>query len=138
MQVYIIEWLSTIVMYGIYNFIKLIIFVESFMLYYNSFFAKVKNIHSFNIPPPSKFIVSVTTPNCITLNSIVTYGSDIRGKAELFEYVLPLRAYRNVMEATPSRPGRKKRRVPGEWAQNRRKILRNTGAEYVGVSRKVV
>ena len=42
------------------------------------------------------------------------------------------------MEATPSRPGRKKRRMPGEWAQNRRKILRNTGAEYVGVSRKVV
>ena len=68
----------------------------------------------------------------------MTYGSDIRGKAELFKYVLPLRAYRNLMEATPSRPGRKKRRVPGEWAQNRRKILRNTGAEYVGVSRKVV
>ena len=57
------------------------------MLYCTSFFAKVKYFHSFNIPPPSIFIVSVTTPNYIMLNSTVTYGSDIRGKAEMFGYL---------------------------------------------------
>ena len=42
------------------------------------------------------------------------------------------------MDATPSRPGRKKRRLPCEWAQNKRKVLRNMGAEYLGVSGKAV
>ena len=74
----IIEWLSTIVTYVqcMTQLFQTNFFVECFVLYYNSFFAKVK-IFSFNIPPPSAFIVSVTTPNCITLNSTVTYGSDI-------------------------------------------------------------
>ena len=61
--------------------------VGSFVLYYTSFFAKVKYFHGFNIPPPSVFIVSVTALNYITLNSTVTYGSDIRGKAEMFGYL---------------------------------------------------
>ena len=70
------------------QFSQIIYFVASFVLYScTSFFATVKYFHGFNIAPPSVFIVSVTATNYIMLNSTVTYGSDIRGKAEMFGHL---------------------------------------------------
>ena len=43
-----------------------------------------------------------------------------------------------VTTLSHNRTGRKKQRVPGEWVQNKSKIIINMGAEYVGISGKVV
>ena len=45
-----------------------------------------------------------------------------------------------VTTLSHNRTGRKKQREPGEWVQNKSKIIINMGAEYmyVGVSGKVV